>query len=151
MLNWPPGCFSARFYYRLFSSSYLHLTSPISQLVSAQKSWPSLCNCSWQLHRLQTKSWLNASFKLSMCFCELISASSFLSLKPQVLCTIWLIYRAWLIFDQVVIITGFAEVGPWGSSHTRWEMEVRGEFTIGGYTVRWHGSWDLSSILTADS
>jgi hypothetical protein len=27
----------------------------------------------------------------------------------------------------------FAEVGPWGSSHTRWEMEARGEFTIEGW------------------
>ena len=26
--------------------------------------------------------------------------------------------------NQVVVITGFAEVGPWGSSHTRWEMEA---------------------------
>jgi len=34
--------------------------------------------------------------------------------------------------DQVVVITGFAEVGPWGSSHTSWEMEARGEFTIEG-------------------
>jgi fatty acid synthase subunit beta len=34
--------------------------------------------------------------------------------------------------DKVVVITGFAEVGPWGSSRTRWEMEARGEFTIEG-------------------
>jgi fatty acid synthase subunit alpha len=34
--------------------------------------------------------------------------------------------------DQVIVITGFAEVGPWGSSRTRWEMEARGEFTIEG-------------------
>jgi fatty acid synthase subunit alpha, fungi type len=34
--------------------------------------------------------------------------------------------------EKVVVITGFAEVGPWGSSRTRWEMEARGEFTIEG-------------------
>ncbi|KAJ7502466.1 putative fatty-acid synthase complex protein [Mycena galericulata] len=34
--------------------------------------------------------------------------------------------------EKVVVITGFGEVGPWGSSRTRWEMEVRGEFTIEG-------------------
>lgn len=34
--------------------------------------------------------------------------------------------------DKVVVVTGFAEVGPWGSSRTRWEMEARGEFTIEG-------------------
>ena len=33
-------------------------------------------------------------------------------------------------YDKVVIITGFAEVGPWGSSQMRWEMEACGEFTI---------------------
>ncbi|WVO17734.1 hypothetical protein L204_105432 [Cryptococcus depauperatus] len=32
--------------------------------------------------------------------------------------------------DKVIVCTGFAEVGPWGSSRTRWEMEARGEFTI---------------------
>ncbi|KAL1413365.1 fatty acid synthase alpha subunit Lsd1 [Vanrija albida] len=34
--------------------------------------------------------------------------------------------------DKVIVCTGFAEVGPWGSSRTRWEMEARGEFTIEG-------------------
>jgi fatty acid synthase subunit alpha, fungi type/fatty acid synthase subunit beta, fungi type len=34
--------------------------------------------------------------------------------------------------DKVLVIAGFAEVGPWGSSRTRWEMEARGEFTIEG-------------------
>ncbi|KAJ3741075.1 hypothetical protein EV360DRAFT_90379 [Lentinula raphanica] len=33
---------------------------------------------------------------------------------------------------QVVVITGSAEVGPWGSARTRWETEARGEFTIEG-------------------
>ncbi|KAI0033531.1 fatty acid synthase [Vararia minispora EC-137] len=34
--------------------------------------------------------------------------------------------------EKVVVITGFAEVGPWGSSRTRWEMEARGELTLQG-------------------
>lgn len=34
--------------------------------------------------------------------------------------------------DKVMVIAGFAEVGPWGSSRTRWEMEATGEFTIEG-------------------
>ncbi|KAF8206176.1 fatty acid synthase [Mycena galopus ATCC 62051] len=34
--------------------------------------------------------------------------------------------------EKVMVITGFGEVGPWGSSRTRWEMEARGEFTIEG-------------------
>ena len=37
-----------------------------------------------------------------------------------------------LDLDKVLVVTGFAEVGPWGSSRTRWEMEARGEFTIEG-------------------
>lgn len=40
--------------------------------------------------------------------------------------------RGMLDLEKVVVVTGFAEVGPWGSSRTRWEMEVRGEFTIEG-------------------
>jgi fatty acid synthase subunit alpha len=37
-----------------------------------------------------------------------------------------------IIDPEVIVITGFAEVGPWRSSRTRWEMEARGEFTIEG-------------------
>ena len=34
--------------------------------------------------------------------------------------------------DKVIVIAGSAEVGPWGSQRTRWEMEAHGEFTIEG-------------------
>ncbi|KAI5990824.1 hypothetical protein F5J12DRAFT_966299 [Pisolithus orientalis] len=34
--------------------------------------------------------------------------------------------------EKVIIITGFAEVSPWHSSWTQWEMEAHGEFTIEG-------------------
>ncbi|KAG8968299.1 3-oxoacyl-[acyl-carrier-protein] synthase [Tulasnella sp. 419] len=40
--------------------------------------------------------------------------------------------RGLIDLDKVLVITGYAEVGPWGSSRTRWEMEARGEFTIEG-------------------
>lgn len=40
--------------------------------------------------------------------------------------------RGLIDLEQVVVVTGFAEVGPWGSSRTRWEMEAKGEFTIEG-------------------
>jgi len=33
---------------------------------------------------------------------------------------------------KVVVVTGFSEVGPWGSSRTRWEMEAYGEFSLEG-------------------
>ncbi|EKM78079.1 hypothetical protein AGABI1DRAFT_61049 [Agaricus bisporus var. burnettii JB137-S8] len=41
--------------------------------------------------------------------------------------------RGMIDLEKVVVVTGFAEVGPWGSSRTRWEMEARGELTIEGY------------------
>ncbi|KAH6976312.1 fatty acid synthase subunit alpha reductase [Ilyonectria sp. MPI-CAGE-AT-0026] len=34
--------------------------------------------------------------------------------------------------DKVVVVTGFGEVGPWGNSRTRWEMEAYGEFSLEG-------------------
>ncbi|KAI0685962.1 fatty acid synthase [Cytidiella melzeri] len=40
--------------------------------------------------------------------------------------------RGLIDLEKVVVVTGFAEVGPWGSSRTRWEMEARGEFTMEG-------------------
>lgn len=37
-----------------------------------------------------------------------------------------------LDLDHVVVVTGFAEIGPWGNSRTRWEMEATGEFSLEG-------------------
>lgn len=37
-----------------------------------------------------------------------------------------------LDLDRVVVVTGFAEVGPWGNARTRWEMEANGEFSLEG-------------------
>lgn len=34
--------------------------------------------------------------------------------------------------ERVVVVTGFAEVGPWGNSRTRWEMEAHGQFSLEG-------------------
>lgn len=34
--------------------------------------------------------------------------------------------------DSMVVITGFAELGPAGSSRTRWELEADGEFSLEG-------------------
>ena len=34
--------------------------------------------------------------------------------------------------ERVVVISGFAEIGPWGNSRTRWEMEAYGEFSLEG-------------------
>ncbi|KAJ1953410.1 fatty acid synthase alpha subunit Lsd1, partial [Linderina pennispora] len=34
--------------------------------------------------------------------------------------------------DKVVVVTGFGEVGPYGSSACRWEMEAYGEFSLEG-------------------
>ncbi|EPQ63903.1 Bgt-587 [Blumeria graminis f. sp. tritici] len=34
--------------------------------------------------------------------------------------------------EKVVVVTGFAELGPWGNSRTRWEMEAYGQFSLEG-------------------
>jgi len=34
--------------------------------------------------------------------------------------------------EKVVVVTGFSEVGPWGNSRTRLEMEAYGEFSLEG-------------------
>ncbi|KAJ2057394.1 fatty acid synthase alpha subunit Lsd1 [Coemansia sp. S146] len=34
--------------------------------------------------------------------------------------------------DKVIVITGYGEVGPHGTSETRWEMEAYGEFSLEG-------------------
>ena len=34
--------------------------------------------------------------------------------------------------DKVIVISGFGEVRPWGSSHMRWEMEAKGHLTLEG-------------------
>lgn len=34
--------------------------------------------------------------------------------------------------EQVIVVTGYAEVGPFGSARTRWQMEAKGDFTIEG-------------------
>jgi fatty acid synthase subunit alpha len=34
--------------------------------------------------------------------------------------------------EKVVVVTGFSEIGPWGNSRTRWEMEAQGEFSLEG-------------------
>ncbi|CAI5733880.1 unnamed protein product [Peronospora farinosa] len=40
--------------------------------------------------------------------------------------------RGMIDLRQVVVVTGFGEVGPWGNSRTRWEMESYGEFSLEG-------------------
>ncbi|KAJ3124388.1 3-oxoacyl-[acyl-carrier-protein] synthase [Nowakowskiella sp. JEL0407] len=37
-----------------------------------------------------------------------------------------------LDFEKVVVVTGFGEVGPYGGSRTRWEIESTGEFSLEG-------------------
>ncbi|RKO88625.1 fatty acid synthase alpha subunit [Blyttiomyces helicus] len=40
--------------------------------------------------------------------------------------------RGMLDLERVVVVTGFGEVGPWGGSRTRWEMESAGELSLEG-------------------
>jgi fatty acid synthase subunit alpha len=40
--------------------------------------------------------------------------------------------RGLVDLEKVIVVTGYTEVGPWGSSRTWLEMEARGEFTLEG-------------------
>lgn len=40
--------------------------------------------------------------------------------------------RGLIDLEKVVVMVGYAEVGPFGSSRTRWEMESMGSFSIQG-------------------
>lgn len=37
-----------------------------------------------------------------------------------------------LDLSSVIVVTGFAEVGPWGNARTRWDMEANGVFSLEG-------------------
>lgn len=34
--------------------------------------------------------------------------------------------------ERVVVVTGYAELSPWGNSRTRWEIEANGKFSMEG-------------------
>ncbi|MCJ1377773.1 3-oxoacyl-[acyl-carrier-protein] synthase [Xylographa soralifera] len=40
--------------------------------------------------------------------------------------------REMVDLERVVVVTGFAELGSWGNSRTRWEMEAHGKFSTQG-------------------
>jgi fatty acid synthase subunit alpha len=40
--------------------------------------------------------------------------------------------RGMVDLEKVVVVTGFAEVSPWGNARTRWEMEAYGKFSLEG-------------------
>lgn len=40
--------------------------------------------------------------------------------------------RGLINLEKTVVVVGFGEVGPWGSSRTRWEMEAYGTFSMEG-------------------
>jgi phosphopantetheine--protein transferase-like protein len=42
------------------------------------------------------------------------------------------VIRGLINLEKTVVVVGFGEVGPWGSSRTRWEMEAHGAFTVEG-------------------
>ncbi|KAF5024646.1 hypothetical protein F66182_3268 [Fusarium sp. NRRL 66182] len=50
--------------------------------------------------------------------------------------------------NTVVVIAGFAELGPWGNSRTRWDMESTGTFTLEGWVEM---AWMMGLIRYASS
>ncbi|PWY77009.1 hypothetical protein BO70DRAFT_430530 [Aspergillus heteromorphus CBS 117.55] len=49
--------------------------------------------------------------------------------------------------SHTVVVVGFSELGPWGSSRTRWEMEHQGRFSLEGYVEM---SWMMGLIKHVD-
>ncbi|KAH9062902.1 hypothetical protein Ae201684P_009168 [Aphanomyces euteiches] len=41
-------------------------------------------------------------------------------------------YKGMINLEKTVVVVGFGEVGPWGNSRTRWEMESYGKFSLEG-------------------
>ncbi|KAB8228834.1 uncharacterized protein BDW43DRAFT_322806 [Aspergillus alliaceus] len=40
--------------------------------------------------------------------------------------------------SSTVVVVGYSELGPWGNSHTRWEIEHQGKFSLEGYVqIAW--------------
>jgi len=52
--------------------------------------------------------------------------------SPAALESVYSQAKGMVDLENVVVITGFGEVGPYGSSRTRWEMESYGEFSVEG-------------------
>ncbi|KAH8585661.1 putative 3-oxoacyl-synthase [Bisporella sp. PMI_857] len=77
-------------------------------------------------HNLMTPSKpgeIRARANIDMGFPELPSTAELQTLSPL---------KGMVDLDRVVVITGFAELGPYGNSRTRWEMEAYGEFSLEG-------------------
>ncbi|KAE8153339.1 hypothetical protein BDV25DRAFT_168999 [Aspergillus avenaceus] len=49
--------------------------------------------------------------------------------------------------SHTVVVVGFSELGPWGNSRTRWEMEHRGTFSLEGYVEM---AWIMGFIQHVD-
>ncbi|PVI03115.1 phosphopantetheine-protein transferase [Periconia macrospinosa] len=51
-------------------------------------------------------------------------------------------------FSSTIVIVGFAELGPWGSARTRWEMESCGKLSPAGYAEL---AWIMNLIRHVDA
>lgn len=70
------------------------------------------------------KAEINPKANMKFNFPEMAKYESIKSKAPEL--------EGLLDLDRVVVVTGFSEVGPWGNSRTRWEMESKGEFSLEG-------------------
>jgi fatty acid synthase subunit alpha len=55
--------------------------------------------------------------------------------------------RGMIDISHTVVVVGFSELGPWGNSRTRWEMEHQGRFTLEGYIEM---AWIMGLIKHVD-
>ncbi|EKG18857.1 Beta-ketoacyl synthase [Macrophomina phaseolina MS6] len=49
--------------------------------------------------------------------------------------------------ESVAVVAGFSELGPWGSSRTRWEMEAKGTFSLEGWVEM---AWIMGLVKYAE-
>ena len=66
---------------------------------------------------------IKARANIELGFPDLPSTTELLSLSHM---------KGMVDLERVVVITGFSELGPYGNSRTRWEMEAYGEFSLEG-------------------
>lgn len=77
-------------------------------------------NVDSQYNRVKVQPRANMKFE----FPELKSHAEIKSIAPDL--------EGMLDLESLIVVTGFAEVGPWGNARTRWEMEAHGEFSLEG-------------------
>ncbi|GME71513.1 unnamed protein product [[Candida] boidinii] len=104
--------------------SELNETSEVRRAVSAESSLEYKVVNGSNGDAPFVKKEVNPRANMKFDFPELKSHKEIKEISPDL--------EGMLDLERVIVVTGFAEVGPWGNSRTRWEMEANGEFSLEG-------------------